>query len=249
MAIRPRLDWCRVGTDDFKINCRAVSDCIEAAGVRLIVDAETPFLINPDSLEPPPLVGDAPRLPFWLDQIHGLLSGFDNLTGVVVTIPSGPGGRSAGELDLLAERIGPLVQTAAEHGQTLAIRPAIGHVIDSLPRFERLRKWVDGPIGLAADVGEMLGSHELPIVARLEHHREALALVYVSCPGDGESLPAGRPAVGAGRTDRLPGHGELDFDRLLGTILASLPDVPAVVRMEHHAALGLEPARRIVENR
>ena len=242
VAVRPRLNWCNPSSPDFHDNIQQLVKLADQRGMRIIFDSECPFLVNPSVFEPPAMIQRGPDQDRWLGFLTAWIDALGSADTGVLTLPSGPGDPSASNLDRLAETLDSLSTLAAKRGVQIAIRPAVGHVIDSLPRFERLRKWVNGPIALAADVGEMLGSHELPIVARLEHHRESLAVVYVCCPGDGGSVPAGRPASGAGRTDRLPGHGELDFDRLIGSITGALPEVPAVVRFEHHGGLGLRPA-------
>lgn len=206
VAIRPRQGVCVAGDSGFDGQWREICEAATQAGVRLVIDTEAAFVVDPNSGSLPSLASDddsyADLTVTWIEQwieVVGRLQASGQGPGeeTILSIASGhvenaSENEKASEnvadeslLERVARRFEKLARKASEAGVVLAVRPAVGHAIASVAQFERLRQWLqaDVSLGLAADIGEMLHAGEMPLVARLQRQSDHLKLVYLCDTG------------------------------------------------------------------
>jgi sugar phosphate isomerase/epimerase len=139
-------------------------------------------------------------------------------------------------LERLSQRLDRLIRRAEAAGTEIALRPRAGDVVSTVAQFERLAQWLERPrpLRLAADIGEMLASHELPVADRLARNREALGCVYVcdQRPGAAGDLPIGQ--------------GDVDVSRILRALDSLGYGGPVIFRVQGHSGLGFGPAREAI---
>ena len=130
-----------------------------------------------------------------------------------------------------------MIELAGGHDVRLALRPRSGDAIATVAHFERLAQWLADAdnLFLAADIGEMLIGHELPLADRLARNLDVLACVYLCDRRAG--------VVG----DQRIGHGDVALGRILRSLDEHGFDGPAIVRVEGHAELGFTPAREAIQ--
>ncbi len=88
-----------------------------------------------------------------------------------------PPGEAA--LDLLAERLKPVLEHAAESGELLCFEPEPGMLVETLADYERLRARLPGfDLWLTIDTGHLAAREAPPFDAHLEKHRAALKNVH-----------------------------------------------------------------------
>lgn len=235
-AIQPRRggwDFDSPWFEDYSAQLAAVA---AENDVRLVVDLDAPYYDDPETIDSRPLAssdqtaGRAAR-----DQLERRIRLAAMVCPQVITFSSGrvPTASSVSDeaaLERLAETIEPLAKLAKSLGIALAMRPVSGHMIATVAHFERFGQWLDAetPLGLAADVGEMLLGHEFPIGARLARLQHRLTCVYLC-----------EPDVERGCDQRF-GHGDIDLGRVWEVIGESGFSGPAVFRACGHGRLGLE---------
>jgi sugar phosphate isomerase/epimerase len=117
----------------------------------------------------------------------------------------------------------------------LAFEPEPGMFIDTLARYEVLRRRVDHPaFGLTIDVGHLHCQGEIPIAGHIRQVRERLWNVHIE-------------DMRRGVHDHLMfGEGEIDFP----PVLAALRDIgytgAAHVELSRHSHDAVETARRAI---
>ena len=87
-------------------------------------------------------------------------------------------------------------------------------------------------MGLAADIGEMLRGHELPLADRLERNQDALSCVYLCDRRTGQTK------------DQPIGTGDVAHDRLIARLIGINFEGPAIIRIEGHSHHGLRLAEQ-----
>lgn len=267
VAIRPRQGFCVPGDSGFDDQWREICETATHVGVRLVIDTEAAFVVDPDSAYVPSLAsGDDASAKLtvnwierWIDVVGQLpSSGLGDK--IMLTIGSGHvENASEGIVDELllervARRLEKLARRASEAGVVLAVRPAVGHAIASVAQFERLHQWLDNDVslGLAADIGEMIHAGEMPLVARLQRQSDQLKMVYLcdtgtTYPGLESADREVDRALPIGRMDVPLGTGELAVDRIVGELAKFNDKMPIVVRVAGHAGAGLTSARSALE--
>lgn len=153
----------------------------------------------------------------------------------IVTFASGQhtAADTGSTLTQLASELDYLVNVAVDLGVKLDLRPRYGDMVSTVAQWARLQHWLKTEeLELAANIGEMLQGHEIPLAARLERHRDDLTCIYL------RDRMAGQPG------DQPIGIGDVAHERLL----AALADInfmgPAIVRIEGHSHHGLRLAEQ-----
>ncbi|WP_182865625.1 sugar phosphate isomerase/epimerase family protein [Rhodopirellula sp. JC639] len=245
VAVRPSRGRWDLDTSWFDSVSAEIAATAKEHGVAIVIDLDAPFYDDPDWIDPYSLASqDATIRDAAAAQIRRWIERTAEMGAVATTFSTGrvcPGNRDAagtgdhGEqiLERLAGAITPLVQLASSSGVNLALRPVSEHAIATVAHFERFGQWIgtDAPLGLAADVGEMLLGGEFPIGARLARLQHRLSCVYLCEP----DLERG--------CDQRFGHGDIDLGRVWEVMTESGYGGPAVFRCCGHGRLGLVSAR------
>jgi sugar phosphate isomerase/epimerase len=250
VAIRPRAGSLDPAQSWFSQQVVCLADAIDRAQVRVVIDADTWFMPDPRAPRGPSLLSHSQtQAAAARDGIQRWIELAGELGSDLITFSSGrsdavatesPGGEPAwetmtaeGTLERIAEQLSRLASMAQRHGVRLALRPRSGDAIATVAQFERLAQWLDQPqsILLAADVGEMLLGHEIPVSDRLIRNLDSLACVYLC---DHRSGSAG---------DQRIGQGEVALSRITSALAANGFDGPAIVRVEGHSQHGFDLAQ------
>ena len=189
--------------------------------LRLVVDADGPYLIDPWDPQVPALMDqedEAGRRR--LDYLLSTIDMVEQLGGGLVTFAVG---RQPAEmeteraLDALTEALLELGDRAESQGVLLGVRPRQGHFVDSVGRFERLVRWAgESPVvQLAADVGSMVTGGEMPVVDLLGRVGDRLAGVYLS----EARLVGGEPLIGSGSVSATRVVAGLRAERFAGPVI------------------------------
>ncbi|QDV47925.1 Xylose isomerase-like TIM barrel [Stieleria neptunia] len=245
VAIRPRRGGWDLDTPWFDSASAELAATAKEHGVSIVIDLDAPFYDDPECIDSFSLASqDAAIRDSAAAAIRRWIEGTSDMGAVAITFSTGrvcPRGGSPsvaedhGEqiLERLAGAIAPLVQLAASLGVNLALRPVSEHAIATVAHFERFGQWIgtEAPLGLAADVGEMLLGGEFPIGARLARLQHRLSCVYLCEP----DLERG--------CDQRFGHGDIDLGRVWEVMTESGYGGPAIFRCCGHGRLGLLAAR------
>ncbi|MCS7470973.1 sugar phosphate isomerase/epimerase [Stieleria sp. ICT_E10.1] len=245
VAIRPRRGSWDLDTPWFDSVSAEIAATAKQHGVSIVIDLDAPFYDDPECLDAFSLASqDAAIRDSAAANIRRWIEGTSEMGALAITFSAGRvcprGGRPPvpedhGEqiLERLAGAIAPLVQLASPLGVNLALRPVSEHAIATVAHFERFGQWIgtEAPLGLAADVGEMLLGGEFPIGARLARLQHRLSCVYMCEP----DLERG--------CDQRFGHGDIDLGRVWEVMTESGYGGPAVFRCCGHGRLGLVAAR------
>lgn len=173
--------------------------------LRLVIDADGAYLVDPWELEPPGLIGDSAENVRHAEYLRAAVELAGELGGGLVTfsvgrVPEGEGVQGA--LDRLGEVIERVGAVAAGCGVEICVRPRAGHLVDSIGSFERLLEWVGGAseVKFAADIGVMVSGGEMPILDLLGRLGTRLGCVYLSeLKGSPERAErSGEPSLGLG---------------------------------------------------
>jgi len=285
VALRSRRGVLVPGESTFARQWEEVLAVASDHRCQLVIDSEAPYVLDPRESAMPGLAEPdsrrVQRTVQWLEDWLSVLGPAASWGQTpIVTLGSGPASPPDGDrlrrfetdphhpaeraeqaLERLADQLQPLCRRAADSGALLALRPARGHVIDSVADFERLAQWLspgsaDAPLALAADVGEMLVAGEIPLAARLQRHPDTLALVYLCDPrwdvsgGGGALFQHSGPATDAGMFpagwmgggDQWIGQGEVAVGRLVDALARHGYGGPVIARVEGRAAWGVRPA-------
>lgn len=241
VAIRPRsgmLDWTR---DQFGSELLRVADAIARTGLDLIVDFEPHFVGDPWKCQGPSLASsDAAEAERARESIEAWLVYAGELRASLLTFGSGPATQEFEPVESVLERLGsqldPIVARSEECGIQAALRPQHGAAISTVAKFERLQQWLHSDrLMLAADIGEMLRGHELPLADRLARHLDTLACVYLC------DRKAGQPH------DVPLGQGDVAHDRILRGLTEQRFSGPVIARVEGHSELGFSPAAEAIQ--
>ncbi len=215
----------------------AARKLLNRLGLRSVVETGARFLLDPRRKHQPTLLcgsvdGRATRLDFLrlaVDVAHEL--GSD-----AVSFWSGAADDAAPDDELmrrLSDGCRLLCDHAAAHGVSLAFEPEPGMFIDTMARFDELRRRVDRPsFGLTIDVGHLHCLGEVPIADRLREWRHLLRNVHIE-------------DMRRGVHDHLMfGEGEMDF----APVLAALDEIGYAggvhVELSRHSHNAVETARR-----
>ena len=243
VGIRPHGASLNPGSPDFGRQLLRLGDAIAKAGVRCVLDLDSPFLPNPHAARGPSLVSiDPEAADAAVEWIGTWISAANDLSAELITFSSGSWCGSDLEadesmLERLSSHLHRLAEDAARRRVQLALHPRSGDAVATVAKFERLRQWFNGDarVLLAADIGEMLASGELPLADRLARNLDELACVY---------LCDRRAGVGG---DQPIGHGDVALARILQSLGAHEYTGHVMVRVEGHSELGFAPAREAME--
>ncbi len=248
VVVRPRRGTFNPLESDFPNQLKRLAESVRDSRVSVILDASSRFVHDPwQPGEPSLLSSVAQQRDVALRWIERLLDVAKELGSSEVLISSGTRD-GAGEiddaqtLDLLAEQLERLLRYGAQHGVKLVLRPSTKSFITNVAQYERLLQWLPiqpkaggVQLALAADVGEMLASGELPLSDRLARHAETLACVFLC------DLVAGIAG------DQRLGRGDVNLCRIRDSLIAQNFSGAAIVRVEGHPLLGLEAAAEAFE--
>ncbi|MGI9465812.1 MAG: sugar phosphate isomerase/epimerase family protein [Rubripirellula sp.] len=239
VAVRPQHGRLSQADPGFGQQLLRLADVTSRHDLQLIVDLDTQFLQTAwksrgpaiSSVEP----DEARAARAWLETWIGFAA---ESKAVIVTFASGKSGHhtaadAESTLTQLAVELDYLVNVSSELGVTLALRPRHGDLIATVAQWERLQHWLNTEeLGLAADIGEMLQGHEIPLAARLERHRDDLTCIYLCDRRAGQ------------QEDQPIGTGDVAHERLIAALAAINFTGPAIVRIEGHCHQGLRLAEQ-----
>ena len=242
VAIRPRSGMLAPAEDGFGQQLLRVADAISRTKLRLVLDLNGHFCDDPWSLRGPSLAAsERSEVEQARRSTEAWLKFAGELNSSLITLSSGPTSNHELEpdesvLERLASQLDPLVTRAAEAGVRIALRPQHDDAISTVAKFERLQQWLEtDELQLAADIGEMLLGHELPLADRLARNVDTLACVYLC------DRKAGQPR------DLPIGQGDVAHRRILEGLVKQRFRGPVVVRAEGHSELGFTPAAEAIQ--
>lgn len=156
-------------------------------GVRIVVDATSPFTFSPAHARGLELIGcDESNWPINREAIEWALAVTKRLGGNPLVIRSGQpvaGVHSEAVLEQLARCLEELLPCMEELQVDLALQPAEEQFIHSIVGFQRLLQWFDSPrLKLAVDTATMFRQIEFPLFSALSPVRERLAYVMFRDP-------------------------------------------------------------------
>jgi sugar phosphate isomerase/epimerase len=228
------LDPCEPDLAGRAARVRALLDRL---GLRSVVETGARFLLDARRKHQPTLIsgagdGRARRLEF----LTAAVDVARRLGSDAVSFWSGAPDGAAPEDELmsrLVEGCRRLCDRAARAGVRLAFEPEPGMFIDTLARFEELRRRVDHPsFGLTIDVGHLHCLGEVPIAGRLRTWRHLLWNVHIE-------------DMRRGVHDHLMfGEGEIDFAPVLGALDEIGYAGGVHVELSRHSHDAVETARR-----
>ena len=240
VAIRPRPESLDPSDSQFSQQVVRMAAAIRRAGVSVVIDADAMYMHDPLTPEMPALAsGDPQEADLAVAWAQGWIDVAGELGAGLITLCSGrseagPGSEAAEEsLERLSHRLDGLLQAAIQGNVELALRPRSKDVIATVAQFERLQHWLDqrDRLRLAADIGEMLLGHELPVGDRLARNIDMLGCVY---------LCDHRPGLVG---DQRIGHGDVAVSRIASTLAGQGFGGPVIVRVDGHSEYGIQLAR------
>lgn len=236
VAVRPRPGSLDRRDTNYDAQLREVAQQARAAGMRVILDTDAAYMHRPDRIGIPALAGDMNEADAACRWIEAWIADANAVGASMVTLSSGressgsiPASISEQTLERLSVRLEMLCGAARQRGVMLALRPRHGDAVATVAQFERLQQWLPDSLQLklAADVGEMMLGHELPVVDRLARMGDALACVYLCDHRSGSS------------GDQRIGHGDVAVSRIVRGLAEHRYHGPAIVRVDGHSELGL----------
>jgi len=205
--------------------------------LRSVVETGARFLLDVRRKHQPTLVsGSAERREARLEFLLLAVDVAAELASDAVSFWSGSPDDDASAEELmsrLADGCRRLCDHAAEREVRLAFEPEPGMFIDTMPRFDELRRRVDHPsFGLTVDIGHLHCLGEVPIADQLRKWRHLLWNVHIE-------------DMRRGVHDHLMfGEGEIDF----GPVLAALDEIGyqggVHVELSRHGHDAVETARK-----
>jgi L-ribulose-5-phosphate 3-epimerase len=210
---------------------------LDRLGLRSVVETGARFLLDIRRKHQPTLLsGSAEERTLRLDFLLRAVDIAAALGSDAVSFWSGSPDDDASEEELI-RRLGDgcrrLCDHAAERGVRLAFEPEPGMFIDTMDRFDELRRRVDHPLfGLTIDIGHLHCLGEVPIADQLRKWRHLLRNVHLE-------------DMRRGVHDHLMfGEGEIDF----APVLAALDEIGYAggvhVELSRHSYNAVETARR-----
>lgn len=234
VAVRPQHGRLSQTDPWFGQQMLRLADVTSRHHLQLIFDLDTHFLHTAWQSRGPALAstdpGEARAARDWIETWLGIAA---DSKATVVTFASGKSGHPTdanpeSTLTQLAIELDHLVNLATKRGITIALRPRHGDTVSTVAQWERLQHWlkIEG-LGLAADIGEMLQGHEIPLADRLERNRDHLSCIYL-CDRR------------AGQVEDQPiGIGDIAHGRLISGLARINFKGPAIIRIEGHSHRGL----------
>jgi L-ribulose-5-phosphate 3-epimerase len=242
VAVRPQHGRLSQTDPWFGQQLLRLADVTSRHDLQLILDLDTQFLQKAwtsrgpslSSLEPHEARTARDWIETWLDLAT-------ESQASIVTFASGATGESTAiatesSLTQLALELDYLVNVAADRGIKLALRPRSGDLVSTVAQWERLQHWLNSEdLGLAADIGEMMQGHEIPLAARLERHRHDLTCIYLCDRRAGQ------------HEDQPIGTGDVAHERLIAALANIDFTGPAIVRVEGYSQHGLRLAEQGIQ--
>ena len=239
VAVRPQRGQLAQADPWFGQQILRLADVTAKHQLELVFDLDSSFIHDPWKNRGPALASSNPdEAKLARDWIESWLKIAAEAKACLVTFASGQSDGSIGRdtestLTCLAHELDHLVSTAHELEVTIALRPKHGDCISTVAQWERLQQWLNADVlGLAADIGEMLLGHEIPLADRLDRNREALACVYLCDRRTDQAV------------DQPIGQGDIAQDRLISSLREINFEGPVVVRIEGHSQQGLALAEQ-----
>ena len=206
-------------------------------GLRSVIETGSRFLLDIRRKHQPTLLsGSAEGREARLDFLMLAVDVAAELGSDAVSFWSGTPDDAAPAEELmrrLADGCRRLCDRAATRGVRLAFEPEPGMFIDTMTRFDELRRRVDHPaFGLTIDVGHLHCMGEVPIAEHLRRWRELLRNVHIE-------------DMRRGVHDHLMfGDGEIDF----APVLAALDEIGYAggvhIELSRHSHNAVETARK-----
>ena len=241
VAVRPRQGMLAIGDAWFGQQLLRIADATARNELQLVFDLDSRFMHSPWKSRGPSLSADEPEEALaarnWIETWLGLAA---ESGASLITFSSGIQHSHGNEIDSasltrLASELDHLVHAATQHAVKISLRPRFGDTIATVAQFERLQQWLETEqLGLAADIGEMLQGHEIPLADRLDRNRASLSCVYLC-----DRL--------AGLVEDQPlGKGDVAHGRLIARLREMQFGGPLIVRIESHSQLGLTLAEQAI---
>jgi sugar phosphate isomerase/epimerase len=215
----------------------ALRRLLDRLGLRVVVETGARFLLDPRRKHQPTLV--SPTAAERARRLDFLLLAADiaaELGADAVSFWSGAA-TDAASPDVLLERLADGCRRLCDHaerkGVRLAFEPEPGMVIDTMTRYDELRRRVDHPaFGLTIDIGHLHCLGETPIADQLTRWSERLWNVHIE-------------DMRAGVHDHLMfGDGEIDFAAVMRALRAIGYAGGVHVELSRHSHDAVETARR-----
>lgn len=242
VAVRPQHGRLSRSDPWFGQQLLRLADVIARHELQLIIDLDTNFLHTAWKRRGPALSScETQEARTARDWIETWLEIAAEAKASVVTFASGENAQNTAtateaSLTKLASELDYLVHVASDIGISLALRPRYGDLVATVAQWERLQHWLKTEgLGLAADIGEMLQGHEIPLAARLERHQDDLTCIYLCDRRAGQ------------QEDQPIGSGDVAHERLLSALSKYDFPGPAIVRIEGHSHLGLQLAEQGIQ--
>ena len=202
-----------------------------------VVETGARFLLDPRRKHRPTLLSrDPASRQRRLDFLERSIAIARDLGTDIVSLWSGtaePGEPSELLWDRLADACRRLSERAEIDNVRLAFEPEPGMFIDTLDRFDRLRKRVASQhLGLTVDIGHLHCTGEVPIADQLRRWRDWLWNVHI------EDMKAGV------HEHLMFGEGEIDFGPVLETLVEVGYSGGVHVELSRHSHDAVETARR-----
>ncbi|MDB4476865.1 sugar phosphate isomerase/epimerase [Rhodopirellula sp.] len=242
VAVRPQHGRLSRSDPWFGQQLLRLADVTARHDLQLILDLDTCFLHNAWKSRGPALASAATgEARAARDGIETWLEIAAESKASMVTFACGQIGQEANSnteyaLTQLACELDYLVNVASELEVAIALRPRHGDSIATVAQWERLRHWLKTEgLGLAADIGEMLQGHEIPLADRLERNRDCLSCIYICDRSAGQTK------------DQPIGTGDIAHDRLISGLVGINFQGPAIIRIDGHSQLGLGLAEQGIQ--
>ena len=198
VAVRPRQGMLAISDAWFGQQLLRIADATARNELQLVLDLDSHFMHSPWESRGPSLSAEEPEEVLaarnWVETWLGLAA---ESAASLITFSSGIANSHGNEIDSaaltrLASELDHLVRVATKHEVKIALRPRHGDTIATVAQFERLQQWLETEqLGLAADIGEMLQGHEIPLADRLDRNRRfPILCLLVRSPGRAGRRPA-----------------------------------------------------------
>ncbi len=233
VAIKPRRCMLDPADQRFSQQLLRTADAARRADVQVVIDTDALFMPQASVQRGPSLAAlsdsESSQARQWIETWIDVAA---EIGSPLITFSSGKSDVASDTAEDLLERIAQqltqLAQQASRKNVHLALRPRSSDAISTVAQFERLGQWLEEPgqIQLAADIGEMLLGHEIPLSDRLIRNLDVLACVYLSDHTAG--------VVG----DQRIGHGDVAVSRILASLAGQPFAGPVIARFDGHCELG-----------
>jgi sugar phosphate isomerase/epimerase len=222
---------------DLRGRTAAIRDLLDRLGLRSVIETGARFLLDIRRKHQPTLLTGSPDgRETRLDFLRLAVDIAAELGSDAVSFWSGAPDDAAPEEELMRQLVDGcrrLCDHAAARGVRLAFEPEPGMFIDTMTRFDELRRRVDHPsFGLTIDVGHLHCLGEVPIADQLRKWRHLLWNVHIE-------------DMRRGVHDHLMfGEGEIDFAPVLGALDEIGYAGGVHVELSRHSHNAVETARK-----